>query len=67
MGAVFGGTFLFAPPKLHETGTIQKNWNRATVYAETKRVRKRTTLRDIRAGMRTEKLQNVRTPSPRGY
>ena len=24
------------PPELHETGTIRKLWNRATIYAETK-------------------------------
>ena len=29
---------MFAPPELHETGTIRKHWKRATVYAETKRV-----------------------------
>ena len=39
-GAVFGGTFLFALHELHETGTIRKHWNRATIYAETKRVHK---------------------------
>ena len=37
-GAVFGGTFYFATPELHETGTIRKYWNRTTIYAETKRV-----------------------------
>ena len=37
-GAVFWCTFLFAPPEVHETGTIRKHWNRATIYAETKRV-----------------------------
>ena len=28
----------FAKTKKHETGTIRKHWNRATIYAETKRV-----------------------------
>ena len=37
-GAAFLSTFLLAPPELYETGTIQKHWNRATKYAETKRV-----------------------------
>ena len=46
-GAVFGGTFLFAPPELHETGTIRQHWNRATIYAETKRVLEQ--LSEIRA------------------
>ena len=30
--------FCSHPPELHETGTIRKHWNRATIYAETKRV-----------------------------
>ena len=51
-GAGFGGTFLFAPPpppppELHETGTIRKHWNRATIYAETERVPEQ--LSEIRA------------------
>ena len=25
-------------PEVHETGTIRKHWNRATIYAENKRV-----------------------------
>ena len=46
-GAVFWCTFLFAPPELHETGTIRKHWNRATIYVETKRVHEQ--LSEIRA------------------
>ena len=34
-GAVFLSTFLFAPPELHETGTVLKHWNRATEYVKT--------------------------------
>ena len=30
--------FYSVPPELHETGTIRKHWNRATIYVETKRV-----------------------------
>ena len=55
-GAVFGGMFLFGPSELHETGSIQKHWNRATIYAETKRVLKH--LSEIHTlEMWTEKLQ----------
>ena len=46
-GVVFGGTFLFTSLELHGTGTIRKHWNRATIYAETKRVLKQ--LSEIRA------------------
>ena len=59
----FGACFCSLPPEPHETGTIRKHWNRATIYAETKRVHEQHS----DAGMRTKKLQNVRTPSPRGY
>ena len=34
----FVARFCSPPPELHETGTIRKHWNRATIYAKTKRV-----------------------------
>ena len=34
----FGAHFCFPLPKLHKIGTIQKQWKRATIYAETKHV-----------------------------
>ena len=37
----------FLPLELHETGTIRKHWNRATIYAVTKSVHKQ--LSEIRA------------------
>ena len=36
-GCDFLGHVFVCPPELHETGTIQKHWNRATIYVETKR------------------------------
>ena len=39
--------FVRPPPELHETGTIRQHWNRATIYAETKRVLEQ--LSEIRA------------------
>ena len=38
--------FSSPPPELHKTGTIQKYWNGATIYAETKCVLEQ--LSDIR-------------------
>ena len=37
-GCGFLGHVFVRPPELHETGTIRKHWNRATIYVETKRV-----------------------------
>ena len=54
------------PPELHETGTIWKHWNRATIYAETKCVHEQLTeIHMLECG-----LKNCKTwgpPSPRGY
>ena len=54
------------PPELHETGTIWKHWNRATIYAETKCVHEQLTeIHVLECG-----LKNCKTwgpPSPRGY
>ena len=60
-GAVFGGI----PPELHGTGTIQKRWNRATIYAKTKRVLKQ--LSEIHTlECRRKNCQTQNLPSPRG-
>ena len=37
-GRFFVARFCSPPPKLHKTGTIQKHWNRATKYANTRHV-----------------------------
>ena len=51
-GAVFRGMFLFASPELHETGIIRKHWNRATIYAETKRAHeKHSEIRTLECGL----------------
>ena len=63
---VFGGTFLVArfcspPPELHETGTIRKHWNRATIYAETKRVPEQLSeIRALECGQKN--CKNAKTP-----
>ena len=57
LGAVFWCTFLFVPPELHETGTIRKHWNRATIHAETKCVKEQ--LSEIRPLECELKIHNV--------
>ena len=37
-GCSFWWHVFVCPPELHETGTIRKHWNMATIYAETKHV-----------------------------
>ena len=56
-GCSFWGHVFVCPPELHETGTIRKHWNRATIYAETKRVYEQ--LGDTCSGMGTKKLQKI--------
>ena len=48
------------PPELHETGTIRKHWNRATIYAETKRVHKqRSEIRALECELKNCGKRNV--------
>ena len=54
-----------APPELHETGTIPKHWNRATIYAETKHVPEQLSeIRALECELKIAKTQ--RPPSPCG-
>ena len=50
------------PPELHETGTIRKHWNRATIYAETKRVPEQLSeIRALECGLKN--CKNAKTNS----
>ena len=62
-GTVFWCMFLFPPPpppELHETGTIQKHWNRATIYVKTKRVHKQLSeICTLKCGLKNCGKRNV--------
>ena len=48
------------PPELHETGIIRKHWNRATIYAKTKRVHKQASeIRALECGLKNCGKRNV--------
>ena len=66
-----------SPPELHETGTIRKHWNRATIYAETKRVHEQLSeIHALECGLKncvkrnvmcnTETVQTVEIPTHNG-
>ena len=58
---------IFVPPPhplgLHETGTIRKHWNRATIYAETKCVLGQLSeIRVLECRLKIAKLQKRKDP-----
>ena len=63
----FGARFCSPPPELHETGTIRKHWNRATIYVETKRVHEQLSeICALECGLKNCGKRNVMCKHPYG-